>query len=258
MYFDKNKYIGDFTKLILKFLKPHWKLCLLTTFLILIDVAGALIVPTLAARMLNQGNEGAVFGMLLNTSLIMMIVAIISGLGGILSGYFCATLTSRVAKDMRDAVYQKSLELSVADIKTFGVASMTTRTVSDITNIQFALLSTFQMVLPVPIIFVISLSLTFMKDYVMGIILLVVLILITIVAVIIMRSASPLFRKLQKLLDKMSTVLLENITGVRVVRAFNKESSEKQRLDSSFNDYAKTSIKANRIFASLGRIFFCN
>lgn len=243
-------------KLILKFLKPHWKLCLLTVFLIFVDVAGALIIPTLAAEMLNLGNSGVAFNSLLTTALIMMAIAIVSGAGGILSGYACAELTSRVAKDMRDAIYNKSLDLAVADFRTFGVASITTRTVADITNIQFAILSTFQMVLPVPIIFVISLTLTFLKDWVVGLILLAVLIVITIIAVFIMRSASPLFRKLQKLLDKMSTVLLENITGVRVVRAFNKENDEKQRLDSSFSDYAKTSIKANRIFAGLDGLSF--
>ena len=72
----------------------------------------------------------------------------------------------------------------------------------------------------------------------------------------IMRSASPLFRKLQKLLDRMSTVLLENITGVRVVRAFNKEAHEQNRLNTSFSGYADTSIKANRMFASLDGLSF--
>ena len=95
-----------------------------------------------------------------------------------------------------------------------------------------------------------------MKDWMMGLILLAVLAVITVVALLIMRSASPLFRKLQKLLDKMSTVLLENITGVRVVRAFNKEEHEHQRLDAAFSDYAVTSIKANRMFASLDGLSF--
>ena len=103
-------------------------------------------------------------------------------------------------------------------------------------------MASIQIVLPVPVVFVISLILAFMKDWMMGLILLAVLAVITVVALLIMRSASPLFRKLQKLLDRMSTVLLENITGVRVVRAFNKEEHEHQRLDTSFSDYAVTSI----------------
>ncbi len=243
-------------RLILRFLKPHWELCILTIFLLIVDVAGALIIPTLAAEMLSEGEAGVAMQTLIYTAIAMAVAAIISGAGGILSGYTCAVLVARVAKDMRDALYHKSLELAVADFRTFSVASMTTRTVSDITNIQFAILSCFQMVLPVPIVFVISLVLAFLKDWMMGLILLAVLIVITIVALMIMRSASPLFRKLQKLLDKMSTVLLENITGVRVVRAFNKEKDGKGRMDASFSDYADTSIKANRMFASLDGLSF--
>ena len=238
-------------KLILRFLKPHWKLFLLTVFLLIVDVAGALIIPTLAAEMLQEGEMGVEMQVLINTAIVMAIAAVISGAGGIFSGYACAELVSRIAKDIRDALYRKTLDLSVSDFRTFGVASMTTRTVSDVTNIQFALMASIQIVLPVPIVFVISLILAFMKDWVMGLILLAVLVVITVVALFIMRSASPLFRKLQKLLDRMSTVLLENITGVRVVRAFNKEEHEHKRLDDSFSDYAVTSIKANRMFASL-------
>ena len=79
-----------------------------------------------------------------------------------------------------------------------------------------------------------------------------------VLALFIMKSASPLFRKLQKLLDRMSTALLENITGVRVVRAFNNEERERKRLNAAFSDYAETSIKANRMFANLdGLSFFC-
>ena len=243
-------------KLILRFLKPHWKLFLLTVFLLIVDVAGALIIPTLASEMLRQGETGVEMQVLINTAVVMAVAAVISGAGGIMSGYVCAELVSRVAKDMRDALYKKSLDLSVSDFRAFGVASMTTRTVSDITNIQFALMASIQIVLPVPVVFVISLILAFMKDWMMGLILLAVLAVITVVALFIMRSASPLFRKLQKLLDRMSTVLLENITGVRVVRAFNKEEHEHQRLDTSFSDYAVTSIKANRMFASLDGLSF--
>ncbi|HIY97324.1 MAG TPA: ABC transporter ATP-binding protein/permease [Candidatus Borkfalkia excrementigallinarum] len=243
-------------KLILRFLKPHWKLFLLTVFLLIVDVVGALIIPTLASEMLRQGETGVEMQVLINTAIAMAVAAVISGAGGIMSGYVCAELVSRIAKDIRDALYKKTLDLAVSDFRTFGVASMTTRTVSDVTNIQFALMASIQMVLPVPVVFVISLILAFMKDWMMGLILLAVLAVITVVALLIMRSASPLFRKLQKLLDKMSTVLLENITGVRVVRAFNKEEHEHQRLDAAFSDYAVTSIKANRMFASLDGLSF--
>lgn len=245
-------------KLILHFLKPHWLLCLFTLFFMIVDVAGALLIPTFAGALLNEGaTAGTELSQLLITSLEMALVALFSGVGAILGAYTCASLTSKIGKDMRDAIYKKSLDLSVSDFRGFGTASMTTRMVSDITNIQFALQSTFQMILPVPVIFIVSLVLTFSKDWLMGLILLGVLLLISIIAFFIMRSASPLFRKLQALLDHMSMILLENITGVRVVRAFNNEEKETNRMDESFFDYKETSIKANRLFATLdGMSFF--
>ena len=244
--------------LILRFLKPHWKLCLITVVLLIVDVAGALFIPTLVAEMLNDGTSGASFDAIVRTGIHMAAVSVLAGVCAILGGYASATLAAQVGKDMREAIYAKSLKLSVYDFRQFGTASITTRTISDITTIQFALTSTIQMVIPIPVICVLALALTFGLDAQMGVILLIVVAAVLLLAWRIMGSASPLFRKLQKLLDRMSTVLLENITGVRVVRAFNNESREEDRMITAFSNYAATSIKANRLFANLdGLSFFC-
>lgn len=244
--------------LILRFLKPHWKLCLITVVLLIVDVAGALFIPTLVAEMLNDGTSGASFDAIVRTGIHMAAVSVLAGVCAILGGYASATLAAQVGKDMREAIYAKSLKLSVYDFRQFGTASITTRTISNITTIQFALTSTIQMVIPVPVICVLALALTFGLDAQMGVILLIVVAAVLLLAWRIMGSASPLFRKLQKLLDRMSTVLLENITGVRVVRAFNNEIREEGRMITAFSNYAATSIKANRLFANLdGLSFFC-
>ena len=244
--------------LILRFLKPHWKLCLITVVLLIVDVAGALFIPTLVAEMLNDGTSGASFDAIVRTGIHMAAVSVLAGVCAILGGYASATLAAQVGKDMREAIYAKSLKLSVYDFRQFGTASITTRTISDITTIQFALTSTIQMVIPVPVICVLALALTFGLDAQMGVILLIVVAAVLLLAWRIMGSASPLFRRLQKLLDRMSTVLLENITGVRVVRAFNSERREEGRMITAFSNYAATSIKANRLFANLdGLSFFC-
>lgn len=247
-------------KLILQFLKPHWKLTVLTVLLAVIDVGGSLFIPTLAAHLLNQGTSGVAFEELLTTGLQMGAVSLFSSIWAILGGYACATLAARVGKDMRVALYEKSLKLSVYDFRQFGTASITTRTVSDITTIQFALTSFIQMVLPVPLVCIIALALSFQLNSTLGTILLILTALVFILALGIMRSASPLFKKLQKLLDRMTTILLENITGVRVVRAFNNEEREQNRMSDAFSNYAETSIKANRRFANLDGLsyFFIN
>ena len=245
-------------KLILRFLKPHWKLCAATVLLLVIDVAGALYIPTLAAEILNEGTSGSDFSILLGTGIQMGIASLISGVCAITGGYTCAVLSARLGRDMREAVYKKSLKLSIYDFRQFGTASITTRTVSDVTTIQFAVTSCIQMILPVPVIFVLALALAFRLDVEMGFLLLGVVLVVLLLAFGIMKSAAPLFRKLQKLLDRMSTVLLENITGVRVVRAFNNEKREEARMAEAYSDYADTSIRANRRFANLdGLSFFC-
>lgn len=196
-------------KLLLRFLKPHWKLCVLTVVLLFVDVAGSLFIPTLVAEMLNAGTSGAAFQSIVTTGIQMAVISAVAGLGAIAGGYACATLTAQVAKDMRQAIYTKSLKLSVYDFRQFGTASITTRTISDVTTIQMALLSSIQMILPVPVICVLSLVLTFNLNRAIGFVLLAVVLVVLILAFFMIRSASPLFRRLQKLLDRMSTVFLE-------------------------------------------------
>ncbi len=178
-------------KLILRFIKPHWKLCAATILLLIADVTGALLISTFAAEMLNLGTSGASFETLLSTGGKMAAASVVSSLCAILGGYACAALSARVGKDMRITLYQKSLKLSIYDFRQFGTASITTRTVSDIATIQFALTSFIQMVLPVPVIFVVALALAFRLDVEMGFILLAVVAVVFILALFIMRSAAP-------------------------------------------------------------------
>lgn len=243
-------------KLVLHFIKRHWILCAVTILLLILDVMGGLFIPTLAAEMLNLGTSGASFDLLVNTGIQMAVFSVISGACGILGGYTCSVLAARVGKDMRAAIYEKSLKLSVYDFRQFGTASITTRTVSDINTIQFSITSMLSMVLPVPMICVVALILSFRLDTKIGLLLLAVIAAVLVLAWFIMHSAAPLFRRLQKLLDKMSVVLLENITGVRVVRAFNSEERELSRMNEAFGNYAKTSIRANRKFACLDGLSF--
>ena len=243
-------------KLILRFLRPHWKLCAATIVLLTLDVMGGLVIPTLVAEMLNAGTSGAGPEAIVRTGVRMAAVSLAAGACAILGGYACAVLSARIGQEMREALYAKSLKLSIYDFRQFGTASITTRTISDITTIQFALTTTLQLVVPVPVICLAAMALTFRLDVWMGVLLLAVICAVLLLAWRIMRSASPLFRKLQKLLDRMSAVLLENLTGVRVVRAFCSERREEARMISAFSDYADTSIRANLLFANLDGLSF--
>ena len=243
-------------KIIFQFIRPHWKLFLLTMLMLVIDAAGALYIPTLMADMLNVGVAGGDVDYLIQKGLQMLVMSVLSGAGAILGGYACADLSAKIGRDMRNAIYQKSLTLSVFDYRQFGTASITTRTLSDVTQIQQAVIMCIQIILPVPIVSAIALYLAFRIDHFMGIILIIAIAAILVFALFIMRRAAPLFQRLQKLLDKMNGVLRENITGVRVIRAFNKEQKEEERLEDTFSSYADTAIRANRMFANLDGLSF--
>ena len=202
-------------KLIARFLKPHLWLCVVTVLLLIVDTAGALFIPTLAAEMLNQGTSGATFDAVLRTGGLMAAASVLSGVCAILGGYACATLTARIGKDMRVALYDKSLKLSKYDFRHFGIASITTRTVSDITNIQTALTSFIQMVLPVPFIFIVALVLAIRLNWELGMILLAVIVIVFVLALFIMNSAAPLFQMKALMKGRTSFVIAHRLSTIR-------------------------------------------
>lgn len=100
-------------KLIIRFLKPHWKLCIITVLLMTIDMICALLIPTIAANMLNMGSSASTdFNTLVIIGIKMAVVAVIAGAAGILGGYACARLAARVGADIREALYIKTPLLS--------------------------------------------------------------------------------------------------------------------------------------------------
>ena len=238
-------------RLVVRFMKPYWGLFAVTVVLLFFDVIGALVIPTFVAELLNESASHASLDAMVVTCVNMGVAALVSGGSAIAGGWCCSQLTSRIGKDMRMALYRKSLDLSIYDFRNFGTASITTRTINDIVNIQLAMTNLMGMLLPVPFIFAVALILSFRLDVGMSLWLLAVVAIVCVIAFLIMRSAAPLFRRLQKLLDRIGAVLLENLTGVRVIRAFGKERHEQARMDATFTDYAATSIRANRLFANL-------
>lgn len=181
----------------------------------------------------------------------MILIAFLAGAGALAGSYLCADLSAKIGRDMRNAVYDKSLEFSGEDFQRFGTGSMITRTLNDINVIQQAVVWCIQMVIPVPVVCIMGTSMAFAIDSQMGLLLIGVTVLIVVLALVVTRKASEIFDRLQRFLDRMNVVLRENITGVRVIRAFHKEKREEGRMRKTFENYAESSIQANRLFAGL-------
>lgn len=238
-------------KIILQFLKPYIGLGILTLLTVILDVAGALIIPTITANMINLAVSGGNLDQIIKQALLMLVVSIVSGASALIGCWLGSKLSSKVGRDIRNSVYQKSLTFSSYDFDKFGTASMITRTLNDINIIQQSFVMFIQMVLPVPIMCIIGVIFAFNINLNMGYLILGVMLFVLIIATIIVIKAAPIFEKLQEFLDRMNTVLRENIIGVRIIRAFNKEKNEIKRMKKTFSDYAESAIRANRLFAAL-------
>ena len=238
-------------RLLMRFMKPYRGLIAVTLLALLIDNVGTLLVPTMLANMVNTGITTGDIDYILRNGLYMLVATGMASGGTVLGCYFSARLAANVACDIRNAVYDKSLELSASDFERFGTGSMITRSLNDINVIQQAILQTIQLVLPVPFLAVAGIVFAWFIDPAMGTLLGVVVAIVLVAAVITVANAAPIFMRLQSFIDRMNVVLRENIVGVRVIRAFNKERHEEQRLDEVFSDYAANAIKVNHLFVGL-------
>ena len=193
-------------KLLLRFLKPYKGLIAATTLALLLDVAGALFIPTILAEMINIGTTESGIDHIITTGAIMLAVTIVSGTAALAGSWLCAKLCANVGRDIRNAIYDSSLTFSDGDFKEFGTGSMITRTLNDVNVIQQALMIGMQILLPVPIICVMGVALSFSLDVQMGWVMLAVVIFVLILAAIIVWKAAGIFEKLQGFIDRMNVV----------------------------------------------------
>lgn len=241
-------------KLVWQFLKPYKKMIVFVLLVMVLDVAGGLLIPTITAEIINYGIGEGNLQYIVNRGVFMLAVALLTSFGALTGSFLCANLAAKIARDIRNALYDKSLTFSSADVETIGTGSMITRTLSDVNVVQQTVTMLIQMVLPVPAVCVMGIVMAFLIDRTMGLILTAVTIAILLMAVFVTKYASSLFEKHQRFLDRVNVVIRENLTGVRVVRAFNKERNEEERMRESFENYAGVAIKANRLFAGLESI----
>lgn len=221
-------------KLILRFLKPYWKSLIIILLAIIVDVLCFLLIPTITANMINIAVQNGELNLIIKKGIVMFSISLISGLVALLGSWICARLSSNIGRDIRNAIYDKSLTFSQSDFEKFGAASMVTRTMNDVNIIQQGFVMFMQMIIPVPITSVLGIYFAFRINKNMGFFFLIVIFFIMLISIMIIKHAYPIYKKLQYFLDRMNVVLRENITGVRVIRAFNKENYEVNRMKKSF------------------------
>ncbi|RKD34940.1 ABC transporter ATP-binding protein [Lacrimispora algidixylanolytica] len=236
---------------LLPYIRPHKRLLAGAIILLIFNNFTAMFIPTLTARLINVGVANQDLPYIYRICGLMLTVAVLGGVSSIVSAILSSKAAAGVARDLREAVFMKAQTYSLTDFKTVGTASMITRSTSDINIIQRSTMMLLRVLLPAPIMTIVGLTLAFRTNVQMALFFIVVILFFGVMAFLIGKRAIPLFQMIQKKMDRVTYVLREVITGVRVIRAFNREEYEKDRFVEACYDYRDTTIKTGRVFAIL-------
>ena len=232
-----------------KYLKPYFWQCLLIVLGVALQVYTALELPALSSDIMNKGVAESNMSFIFQTGLLMLGVTALGSLGSIVSSYFSAKVSSRVSMDMRKDVFAKVMSLSFADVEKFSTASLITRTTADIWTVQRTLIMSLTMMVRVPFMAIGAIIQAFRTAPNMTWIIAVSVAILFIQAAILISLAIPKFKVYQKILDKINSITRENLTGIKVIRALNKQKYEENKFERSNEKLKNTDIYISKVMA---------
>ena len=232
-----------------KYLKPYFWQCLLIVLGVALQVYTALELPALSSDIMNKGVAESNMSFIFQTGLLMLGVTALGSLGSIVSSYFSAKVSSRVAMDMRKDVFAKVMSLSFTDVEKFSTASLITRTTADIWTVQRTLIMSLTMMVRVPFMAIGAIIQAFRTAPNMTWIIAVSVAILFIQAAILISLAIPKFKVYQKILDKINSITRENLTGIKVIRALNKQKYEENKFERSNEKLKNTDIYISKVMA---------
>jgi len=236
---------------LLRFLKPYRGLLVIILLLAIAQSTANLYLPNLMSDIVNNGIAKFNTNYIRKTGAIMVLVA----LGGTLCTVVGILFSSQVATDMtktiRAALFRKVQFFSLHEFDTISTASLITRTTNDTTQVQQLMVMSLSLLITAPITLVVGIILALQQDVGLSWILVAIMPILIAVVVLAASKAIPLFMAMQMKLDKLNLILDENLTGVRVIRAFNRIRYEEQRFDQANLDVTDVAIQVNRLIAVL-------
>jgi ABC transporter transmembrane region len=233
----------------IKYLKPYFWQCLLIVLGVALQVYTALELPALSSDIMNRGVAASNMNFIFQTGLLMLGITALGSLGSIVSSYFSAKVSSRVAMDMRKDIFAKVMSLSFADVEKFSTASLITRTTADIWTVQRTLIMSLTMMVRVPFMAIGAIIQAFRTAPNMTWIIAVSVAILFIQAAILISLAIPKFKVYQKILDKINSITRENLTGIKVIRALNKQKYEENKFERSNENLKNTDIYISKVMA---------
>lgn len=230
-----------------KYLKPHLLYVILAPILMIIEVSGELLQPKIMSKIVDIGIVNGDIDYIIKNGILMLVISVIGGFGGIGCMIFAAKASQNFGADVRKSLFTKIQNFSFVNLDKFHTSSLVTRLTNDITQIQQIVLMSLRMLIRAPFTFIGGLVMAFSINRNLTKILFVSVIILIISVFVILKIGFPLFKIAQKKIDKVNTVMRENLSGVRVVKAFVREDYEKEKFKLSNEDLRDTTIKAFRV-----------
>ncbi len=234
-----------------RFLKPYTLPIIFVILLTFGQVMADLSLPNIMAVIVNEGIAKGNISLILHRGFIMLIIAVSGVVCSVTGGYFASRTALGFGRNLRSSLFAHISKYSLEEFDTLGTASLITRTTNDVQQVQQTTFLVLRMMMRAPVMCIGAVIMAVNKDKSLSLILLAMLPVIAGLIFLIMRKAIPLFREIQKKLDRLNLILRENLIGIRVVRAFSRVGYEKRRFSSANEDLSATTVVAGRIMAVL-------
>ena len=240
-------------KLLKKLEGRHYKIILICVIFIIFQVWLDLKLPDFMSKItVLIETEGSKMSEILLQGLFMLLCALGSLISSFIVGYFAAKVAASFSQKIRSEVFNKVEDFSMTEIKQFSTSSLITRTTNDITQVQMLLAMGLQVFIKAPIMAIWAIIKISGKSFEWSLLTGGAVLVLLIVVVIIVVFAVPKFKKIQNMIDDINNITRENLTGIRVVRAFNAENYQENKFESANEKLTKTQLFVQRIMAVMG------
>lgn len=234
---------------LMKRLKPYWLSITAVLVLTFGQVIGQLYLPTLMSNIIDKGVVKGDTDYIWSTGMQMLLISFASVILSVIVVYLASRISMGFGKDLRDKIFAKVEDFSLQEFDKVGTSSLITRTTNDVVQIQNVLYMMMRLMVMAPIMLLGGIIMAVGRDAKLSLIFVVVLPLLLLLVVVLGGKAMPMFKSLQKKMDKLNRVIREGLTGIRVVRSFNRNADELEKFEEANADYATTAIKVNRLLS---------
>ncbi len=241
-------------KTLIKHIGQYKKYAILTPIMTACEVLMEILIPFVTAMIIDKGIDA---GNIQNVFLyggIMIALAFVSLFFGVKGGKTAAIAATGFSTNLREAMYNKIQTFSFSNIDRFSTAGLVTRMTTDVTNVQNAFQMTMRIAIRAPLMLILSITMCFVINPRITMIFLLALLILSIAIIILMRTVMPVFKKLFEKYDDFNASIQENVTGIRVVKAFVREDFEKEKFGKAAYMIYSLSVKAEKIMAFNGPI----